>query len=65
MCNTMAHGFRIHDQHIALAKGDGQLLMITCETCSLSFVTVKAIEFMLMHGVHRMVVDGCPIVQIY
>lgn len=37
---------------------------VTCETCSLSLVTVKAIEFMLTHRVQAMNVDGAPIVRL-
>ena len=58
------HTFTVHEHHVATAKRVGTLAphwVVTCDTCSLSLVATKAIEFMCEHGVQSLTVDGCPI----
>jgi hypothetical protein len=56
MSTKLIKHYQIYDHKVTVSGEE-----VTCPTCSLSSLQVKAVRFMAENAVHSLVVEGCPI----
>lgn len=51
--------FKLYDNHII--KFDPEWGQVSCDTCAVSAVIARAVEFAVQNNVHSLVVDGADL----
>jgi hypothetical protein len=61
---TKTAKFTYHGNHVVAYTKTPDGFTATCDTCSLSHMTSMAVQFMVGHRVHSLVIDGAEIKRI-
>lgn len=56
--------FTYHGHHVVTYTKTPDGCTVTCDTCSLSRTASMAVQFMVGHNVHSLVIDGAEIKRV-